>query len=195
MQQFFFFNHCCNIRPHIQQFKKISTVHKLEILLFWLNLLSGFFRVKTQGVIRPRFLSATSRGQSTARTVQVLSRAHYILVASMRALMLTSYILYPQEREEIQCVIVSLFFSSNPLLCIQLKGWSQGFQVNKVICYVGMKFALRTQIRNCSLLGYDLNANHGISEEEKKMSAPHATSATAITSPLSLSSIILYSSV
>ena len=49
---------------------------------------------------------------------------------------------------------------SNRLLCIQLKGSSQVFYINEVI-------SSRSQTRDYSQLGYDLNASHGIRRRNK----------------------------
>lgn len=101
--------------------------------------------------MRHRFLSAASKRESTSRTIQMLSRIHFLLVVSVSCLHLVSL------KERRNTVSLWTHWFSNLLQYIQLKGSSQVFYVRKVI-------TSRSKTRNCSQLGYDSNASHGISK-------------------------------
>ena len=122
--------------------------------------------------MRHRFLSAASKRESTSRTVQVLSRIHFLLAVSVSCFHgHTLHLVSLKERRNTVSLWTHLF--SNLLQCIQLKRSSQVFYVRKVI-------TSRSKTRNCSQLGYDSNASHGISKQ-KKLVTPNLPAATAST--------------
>jgi len=105
--------------------------------------------------MRHRFLSAASKRESTSRTIQVLSRTHFLLVSVSCFRGHTLHLVSLKERRNTVSLWTHWF--SNLLQYIQLKGSSQVFYVRKVI-------TSRSKTRNCSQLGYNSNASHGISK-------------------------------
>ena len=146
---------CHNVWPHTEHFKKQFIGQKSQ--WSWLGFLLRVLQGQKSGLMRHRFLSAASRGESTSRTTQGPGKVHCIVMVSMWPLRgHTMHLVSLKERRNTVCHRLLIFFS-NPF--IQLKGTSQVFYVR--LLPQGFN-------RNCWQLGCDLNANYGISEEERK---------------------------